>query len=90
MKTVSIQIGNTDDKLTQKQWAEYCGEIVRECDSMGEIHFSGGSPTDARWQNYCVVLNTMKAEKLKDSVQLIRSSYDQDSLAWTEGTTIFI
>jgi len=84
MKTVTIQIGNSDDKLTQKEYSRYI-EIVSEHIKKWEKtrHFFGFSSPDAEWQNTCWVIEipdlSLKflLKELKDS----KWSFKQDSIA---------
>jgi hypothetical protein len=93
MKTVTIQIGNSDDKLTQKEWSSFCEyigfEIVRVA---AHVHFSGASDTTAPWQNTAWVfeIEPSDIEPLKGRIATVRAEYQQDSVAWTEGDTSFI
>ena len=93
MKTVIIQIGNSDNKLTQNNWAHYVEEtrLVIE-KAANEVHFFGGSPNWYPWQNvaWVIVGNSEALRRLKDDLWLIRKKYGQDSVAWTEGETQFI
>ena len=97
--TVTIQIGNSDDKLPQKVWAHYvreCHELVRR--HSHQLHFGGGSSPYAPWQNHCWVMNVqgtkkeckeLLAEFVRD-LEKLRKRYDQDSVAITVGNTEFI
>ncbi len=87
---VCIQIGNTDNKLSQQNWSKYCHDIKSICDKFGIIHFTGGAPTDMPWQNYCVCVMTDEPEILRESVIECRKKYLQDSVAWLEGFNSFI
>lgn len=89
--TVTIQIGNTDDKLSQVQWANFVGEVnflTRKFDT----HFGAASAGDARWQNYCLVcaVPLEQLEKLKTELTAIRRRYEQESAAFTVGETFFV
>ena len=93
LKTITIQIGNTDDKLKQKEWASFVmnmhNAILRNC---AAVHFFGGSTTWEQWQNvaWVVECNLDSVAVLKIAVENTRRAYFQDSAAWTEGETIFI
>ena len=93
-KTVTIQIGNTDNKLTQSQWADFCNQIHSEITiSGGNIHFSAPSVGWADWQNAAWVFeieNDPRMPLLKQSISELGKINLQDSVAWTEGTTEFI
>lgn len=91
--TITLQIGNSDDKLSQKLWSHFIGEIdsaIRTATS--EIHFTGCSFPSAPWQNAAWVFNLPHStrEWLTRRVAEIREEYKQDSVAWTEGDTKFI
>ena len=90
--TVCVQIGNSDDKLTQAQWATYCLAVSNLCDDHGTVHFAGGPPTQAQWQNFCVVVEVPwdKTELLASRLEELRGQYNQDSVAWLSGETFFI
>jgi hypothetical protein len=93
MKTVIIQIGNSDDKLKQSEWNEFVvltrKEILKKC---GQIHFFGGPMNYEKWQNVCSVfeISEKKIEDLKKNLQNLGSKFKQDSIAWTQGITEFL
>lgn len=88
-KTITISIGNSDDKLTQVEWSEFVSDVDYE---LSNIHFFGGSPTHALYQTVTWVIEIEEEyiERLKRSLTTIRKRYNQDSIAWTEGNTLFI
>ena len=91
--TVTIQIGNSDDKLTQKQWAAYVEDVstaVKE--TCPDVHFFGGSPNWTEWQNVAMVVNASKEDLtcLRLKLADIKKLYNQDSIAWTQGVTAFV
>lgn len=91
--TVSIQIGNSDNKLTQQEWADYCTHVHRTInDTCTTIHYNGGSNWNAPWQNACWVaeIPTNKLPTLKQQLTHTRTTYHQDSIAIINGTTEFI
>ena len=92
-ETVTIQIGNSDNKLSQEQWSNFIREtrtIIE--DFLCEIHFAGGSSYDAKWQNACFVaeLNTLKRDQFCAELKQLRMQYNQDSVAVTFGPTLFV
>lgn len=93
MKTVVIQIGNSDNKLTQSEWAHYA-ERMRSAIAANvfRCHFSGGSDWDAPWQNACWVceLEAGKCGVLTEAVRKCREQFKQDSVAVTIGDTTFV
>lgn len=90
MKTITVQIGNSDNKLTQAEWAEF-SEKIDKLIRFGShaIHFWGGSVAWAAWQNVAWVFECedKKIPALKETLCMIRSMYKQDSIAYTEGDT---
>ena len=93
MKTIVIQIGYSDNKLTQKEWSDYVDEVHRLIQSEAcAIHFFGGSSTYAPWQNVCIVAAMSLPLIAIVSMQLhsIRQRYRQDSIAVLSGDCEFI
>ena len=93
MKTIIIQIGNSDNKLRQVEWADFVETIKNIIGRYAvAIHFFGGSSNWENWQNACWVFDVNKADRiaLSDALTAVRQKYQQDSLAWTEGKTVFI
>lgn len=90
MKTVTIQIGNSDDKLTQSRWSMFVKElnniVTVDC---GQVHFCGHSAGDAPWQNHCVVAECDDLGWLQARLAELAGRYDQDSIAMTAGNTVF-
>lgn len=91
-RTVTVQIGNSDDKLTQVKWSWFILETLNAVADFGAMHFSGGSEHRAQWQNFCLVAvgEAFKLPKLKEELQMICRKYGQDSIALTVGETEFI
>ena len=91
--TAVIQIGNTDDKLSQGEWSRFCdsmGDLVNALCS--EIHYMGGSPANAPWQNACWVIAVPSdaLDDLRRNLASIARRYQQDSIALTVGDTEFV
>lgn len=95
MKTVTLQIGNSDDKLSQQEWSNFIC-MVDETITMfrGNLHFSGGSAADKPWQNYCFVFeldeDILVTKSFQHQLKDIREKYKQDSIAWLEGNNLFV
>lgn len=92
--TLTIQIGNSDDKLTQPEWSDFVNEIRKIIESVvDEIHFHGFSPADAKWQNACWVVaydELTDVDGMLHRIKNCRGAYKQDSVAVTTGETKFI
>lgn len=94
--TAIVQIGNSDDKLTQKQWATFYGNTHSVLATLGQLHFAGASSSFSTWQNACFVLELTEHAGL-DAVTVLErylarlaEQYDQSSIALTLGSTRFI
>lgn len=88
MQTIIVQIGNSDDKLTQKVWSKYCGEVNDVIKNYSkEIHFAAPSIGSLPWQNACWIFDIEDAffhiDTLKEYLTNIRKNYHQDSVAWS-------
>ena len=91
--TVVIQIGNTDNKLTQGEWSNFVHSMhTTIASNVYRIHFRGGSDWDAPWQNGCWVCEVTpdQVDALKASVAACRKAYRQDAAAFTAGQSEFI
>jgi hypothetical protein len=92
--TVCLQIGNSDDKLTQKEWSEYYDKVDATIDfyTSVRIHFSGSSAPTAPWQNFCWVFE-IDQDFYGDMLQEItdiRERFRQDAVAVLSGQVEFI
>jgi hypothetical protein len=90
-----IQIGNSDEKLTQAEWSEYIAAVNQNLQNwQPTIHFLGYSPPDAPWQNACWVFEVQDEElwieQLKVELAYIARQFRQDSIALTLGYTEFV
>ena len=90
MNTVIIQIGNTDNKLSQHEWHKFVNAMdVILLDS--NIHFRGFSNPDSLYQNACwVIEHDDSIDSLCEDITNCRKLYNQDSAAITIGTTRFV
>jgi hypothetical protein len=92
---ILISIGNSDDKLTQREWVNYINDIrdaLKEREELGLliIHGEWFSAPDSPWQNanWCVeaaVHANQHLNGLRAALTMIRKLYRQDSIAWTQG-----
>lgn len=90
MKTITIGIGNSDDKLTQLEWSSFIQSINAIVEKNAhEVHFTGFSIPTAIWQNACWVFEVSdeRVEKIKAEIHKVRRGFRQDAVAWIEGTT---
>ena len=83
--TVYVSVGNSDDKLSQKRWAELL-EYVNAAiwAHADQIHGEWFSSPTAPFQNACVCfeISEQSAEDLRDFLAAYADRYGQDSIAW--------
>lgn len=100
MITVYISIGNSDDKLTQADWASYVLDVDRAFEAAvryegSRVHGRWHSLPHEPWQNACWCADwhpdlAHVVEALSRKLATIAHAYRQDSIAWAEATTTFI
>ena len=93
MITATIQIGNTDNKLSQSQWAHFVADMKNAIEAhVYRIHFCGGSDWDAPWQNACWVceVHDEVIDALTKAIKASRKRYKQDSasVTWGDSTEV--
>lgn len=91
--TVNVMIGNSDDKLTQREWSQFVRDIGHYIEKYSEeVHFSGFSNAGEPWQNasWTVSIKEENKELLRAALERSRGRFKQDSVAWLEGAAIFI
>lgn len=93
MLTVYISIGNSDDKLTQFEWAEFY-EATRLTlrEHATRMHGAWMSLPNDPWQNacWCIEVPDDQAAELRKKLAALCPSYGQDSIAWAEAKTEFL
>jgi hypothetical protein len=93
MVTVCIQIGNSDDKLSQREWSEFVSEmddiVVEVSDT---VHFCATSAGNKPWQNACWVFEIPGTSVLRvqDRLKVVSDKHHQDELAWLSGNVQFL
>lgn len=91
--SIAIQIGNSDDKLEQREWAAFVASVQGAVEqAASEIHFVGASGATAPWQNAAWIFECdgRAVAVLRERLKEMREHWRQDSIAWTEGETRFI
>lgn len=93
MKTISIQIGNSDNKLTQQEWGKFVREVNGAIEAhAAAVHFFGGPSNWSPWQNVAWVIECAEymIPSLKDYLAKTKVAHQQDSIAYLEGEGLFI
>lgn len=82
--TVYVTIGNSDNKLSQEEWADY-QRITRDlCFAHAdETHGTWYSEPTSKYQNMilCIRTNVFTYIKLLDRLREVREEFNQDSIA---------
>ena len=84
---VYISIGNSDDKLSQAEWANFVREVEEEIDSRTVgVHGRWFSSPRSPFQNacWCIELDHVKAAWIRRELARLARVYRQDSIAWAE------
>lgn len=91
--TVYISIGNSDDKLTQAEWASFYRDTCLNIrDFAGQVHGQWVSEPASAWQNacWCIEITEENALTLRAYLLDVAEKYRQDSIAWAVATTEFL
>ncbi len=90
---VYVSIGNSDDKLTQTEWSDFCYDVEKII-SVTRCHGAWFSRSDSPWQNACWLLEFLSGERIfgpvKTKLALLAPKYRQDSIAWAVAETEFL
>jgi hypothetical protein len=88
-----ISIGNSDDKLVQTEWAQYCYQVHRVVSNSGPMYGEWYSPSNSSYQNACFCVeipNDDAVERLRVSLSILCRSFGQDSIAFASAKAEFI
>lgn len=88
---LAVSIGNSDDRLSQKQWNRFVEEMNDCLTDSGKVHFFGGSSGFAPWQNVAWIVELRDAPiSIMAKISKIREMYKQDSafVVFNEGQFI--
>lgn len=83
---VYISIGNSDNKLTQVEWSEFCLTISCSLKIFSHFHGVWFSLPDSPFQNacWCVTIPENSVEEVRTDLKLLCRQFNQDSIAWAE------
>ena len=91
--TVYISIGNSDDRLTQRRWAEFHWNIHSELEGRGQLHGEWASDPVAEFQNACWCITFPDgriAGLVRTLVACIARQFGQEAVAWAVAETDFV
>lgn len=76
---MAISIGNSDDRLTQVEWAKYVADVDIAVRTFAiKTHFFGAPPNNMPWQNILWLVDIDDPTTLIEEVTRIRKEYRQD------------
>lgn len=87
VQTVYISIGNSDDKLTQNEWAHFVEDVRQALRTFALTqHGEWFSTADSPWQNaiWCIEIRLTMIRDLKNRLAVTAKAYRQDSIAWAD------
>jgi hypothetical protein len=86
-----VSIGNTDNRLTQKEWSRFVEDVEKATSEAGKLHYFGGASTWAPWQNVAWIVELDgNADNLECELERIRKEYNQQSAFLVVGDGRFI
>jgi hypothetical protein len=91
--TVYISAGNSDDRLTQRRWAELTWNIHSELEGRGRFHGEWASDPVSEYQNACWCVEFDNGETASLARSLIANlgrQFSQDKITWAVARTDFI
>jgi hypothetical protein len=91
--TAYVSIGNSDDKLTQREWSAFLLRTHLLLDHHAStMHGAWYSGPGVEWQNacWCIEIHEDVAPTVKGMLARLAREFRQDSIAWAEAQTTFI
>jgi len=94
VKTVFVQVGNSDDKLSQRLWEQLQYAVMGAVRNFAaQIYGEWFSLPTSGYQNACFGFTILPTNEkaLRNVLQRLTTNFRQESIAWNEtGTTEFI
>lgn len=83
---VYVSIGNSDDELSQAQWANFAHEVNYYLEANARIRGAWFSLPHIAYQNACWCVEVVQplVKPLQESLIILARRYGQDSIAWAE------
>jgi hypothetical protein len=95
---VYISIGNSDDKLTQRQWSCFISDTLHHAHHhASEFHGYWLSSPESPWQNACFSVEFSEDARwpldervpaLKTALRELARRYRQESIVWAEAPKV--
>lgn len=93
LTTVTVCIGNSDNKLPQAMWADLIRDVFLVVNAISsDIYFQGGTSAESRKQRYSYVFacECRKLAGLRRGLRVVRKHFIQDSIAMVVGDTQYL
>lgn len=94
MITVYATIGNSDDRLTQQRWSEFCTKLHDVFFNVegSIIHGMWFSLPNSQYQNaiICAAVPAMETENIKATLNELRKEFGQQSIAWAATRVVLL
>src|ERR1700760_4544424 len=88
---IYVGLGNSDNKLTQVEWAHFQNQVLGICLQAGQVIGVWFSAPVAEFQNACYcVKNVKKTAWFKKALEAVATDYRQDSISFAEAKTTLI
>ncbi len=91
---VYVSIGNSDDKLSQKDWSDFSHQVHYSIVHRAtQVHGFWHSIPTAPFQNVCFcfeITGILDIDKLKHALSELGRAYKQDAIAWAVAETEFL
>lgn len=97
---IYVGIGNSDDKLSQADWASYVEDVAHLIiDSATEVHGAWFSLPHSAYQNACWCFSVIEDDtepgnreiyRLRRELRRLAGQYRQDSIAWAVAEPEFL
>ena len=90
---IYVSIGNSDDKLTQAEWAAFVADTETAI-GQGVEHWHGKwfTAPDSAWQGACWAfeIREFASHTARARLREVAKHFQQDAIAWAEAQTEFI
>ena len=90
---IFVEIGNSDGKLDQVDWADYCSDMAGLVNEWSETVLGMYySLPHSEYQNACFhfFMDGNNFNEFEQDVSVLCNKYDQESVAVTQGDTVFV
>lgn len=62
---MAISIGNTDNKLSQREWSNFVNSVNDMLNILSDVHFFGGSSNWTPWQNVAWIVQIRETSDIR-------------------------